>query len=322
MSVQKPKVIPPLVLSDIAQIASTLFSSEDTTANLDPNLSPIKQLSIFNMKAEMGIAKFQVIIGNAYYDGIHIEQNIELAEYWWEEAAEQGNTEAELNLMQLYIRMNESPARVIPYLKKLVTKGNPEAMFHYGLALTYGKGVKKNVRTGESWLSKAARLNHIDALVALSKIYSEIKQLRNHTKSHQYQKRACDLGHKKSMYEYSYNKILNEKNITDISSKVYLEKLAADGHPEPLMLLAHLKVHSGNFVESVKHLHDAAMLNYGPANWMLGRCYEDGWTVKRSPSKAHYYKNRSKILGFDGGFGKNPFTPNTLSTTVIGGGYA
>lgn len=87
-------------------------------------------LALCTRQAELGHAKAQYLLGNYWYDGILVEQDISLALHWYEQASSQGHADAQHRLGLMYARgegvpVNRSQAYVI--LKMSAVNGSDDA---------------------------------------------------------------------------------------------------------------------------------------------------------------------------------------------------
>lgn len=113
--------------------------------------------------AEAGVPASQNALGCIYRDGSKAEKNIELAAYWFEEAARRDNDNAKINLADMIISgmIAGSRDRVIELYSSAAQKGNRDARNKLSMLLTkekydVGKEVvddfKKILSPGNSWL--------------------------------------------------------------------------------------------------------------------------------------------------------------------------
>lgn len=128
------------------------------------------------LKAKTGDAEAQNALGEAYYDGKGVTENLTEAVKWYTKAAEQGNVKAQYKL---------------------------------GVCYYYGYGVEKYNTEAEKWLTKAAEQGYAEAQDFLGYYY---ETFRNYTEAIMWYTKAaeqgllmaqCDLGLcYKSYYKY------------------------------------------------------------------------------------------------------------------------
>lgn len=174
------------------------------------------QISLLQQQAEGGDAKAMLELSEKYLFGLGVTQQDDSAQYWikqalalgdpealflvgvrevgnvsnakayrtgiqhLEEAAEQGNVDAQLRLGDIYRqRRTGTPsdqyydlAKAFGYSNQAAKAGNPVAMTHCGEALVSGKGTNKNDSLAIDWFTNAgAEKKHVPAQLRLGDLY-------------------------------------------------------------------------------------------------------------------------------------------------------
>lgn len=111
--------------------------------------------------AVRGIARAQTAVGRFYFNGFGFEKNLDLASYWYELAAEQGNEQAalRLGLMHLELKADEFErdySKALKYLLPLADSGIVMAQSAIGEMYFLGDGVEIDDLKAEKYLRLAA----------------------------------------------------------------------------------------------------------------------------------------------------------------------
>lgn len=112
------------------------------------------------LKAKSGEAEAQNALGEAYYDGKGVTENLTEAVKWFTKAAEQENAKAEYNLGDCYYYGNGVQYRdrgeAVKWYTKAAEQGYTEAQNDLGYCYEFGEGVEKNYKEAVKWYTKAA----------------------------------------------------------------------------------------------------------------------------------------------------------------------
>lgn len=88
-----------------------------------------------------------------YYEGgkfnniLEIEQSYEKAREWYKKAAEQGNSDAQFKLANIYEEgqgVQQSFEKAVEWYEKAAILGNAEAQLKMGIMYEQGLGIEKN----------------------------------------------------------------------------------------------------------------------------------------------------------------------------------
>lgn len=111
----------------------------------------------------------------------------------WEQLAERGNTDAQLELGILYLKGENVPqdhAKAFDLLSRATKSGSPRAYLELGSMYEDGKGTPKNLSKAEELYSKAAALGYPRAHYYLGRLYDRNASLSPQTAQIQYMKAA------------------------------------------------------------------------------------------------------------------------------------
>lgn len=131
------------------------------------------------LKAKSGEAEAQNALGEAYYDGKGVTENLTEAVKWFTKAAEQENAKAEYNLGVCYYYgygvQYKDRGEAVKWYTKAAEQGLRLAQCNLGVCYEYGNGVEKNLEEAVKWYTKAANQEYARAQYNLGKAYDEGK---------------------------------------------------------------------------------------------------------------------------------------------------
>ena len=130
----------------------------------------------FTRAAEQENAKAQYNLGICYYYGNGVYQNYGEAEKWYTKAAEQGYTEAQNDLGYCYEfgeGVDKNLKEAVEWYTKAAEQGLPLAQCNLGACYEYGNGVEKNLEETIKWYTKAANQGYAKAQYLLGKAYDK-----------------------------------------------------------------------------------------------------------------------------------------------------
>jgi TPR repeat protein len=110
-------------------------------------------------KAQMGDVSAQAALGSLYHHGKGVAQNLDLAKFWWEKAAEQGHTVAQFNLGLMYYKgqgVRQNFEQSVYWWHEAAVRGHAVSQFNLGLMFLNGKGTAQSHQLAYVWTSLAA----------------------------------------------------------------------------------------------------------------------------------------------------------------------
>lgn len=127
----------------------------------------------FTKAAEQENAKAEYNLGDCYYYGYGVYKDYGEAVKWYTKAAEQGNAEAQ-NSLGYYYEIDElNPKKAVEWYTKAAEQGLPIAQCNLGICYEYGKWVEKNLEEAVKWYTKAANQEYAQAQYLLGKAYDK-----------------------------------------------------------------------------------------------------------------------------------------------------
>jgi len=134
---------------------------------------------VTKLLARLGSARSQCRLGYYYYSGQGVEQDYDIAAYWYRRAAEQGYSRAQYNLGCCYY-LGRGAAQdyrlAIHWYGRAAEHGNPRAQYAVGYCYEYGKGVEQNYNLAQNWYGRAVEKGHLRARKAAARVQNSIRQ--------------------------------------------------------------------------------------------------------------------------------------------------
>lgn len=150
----------------------------------------------FTKAAEQENVKAENNLGNCYYYGYGVYQNYGEAEKWYTKAAEQGYAEAQ-NSLGYYYKENHNPKKAVEWYTKAAEQGLPVAQCNLGVCYENGDGVEKNDSEAMKWYLKAVKNNSPEAAYYYGGMLLEGNKQKGITKNIpegvKYLRKAADL---------------------------------------------------------------------------------------------------------------------------------
>ena len=120
----------------------------------------------FRKAAEQGHSEAQFNLGQMYDQGQGVPQDFGEAAKWFRKAAEQGLSWAQNNLGVMY-REGEGVPQDYPeaakWFSEAAEQGHTDAQYNLGVAWSRGEGVPQDDTEAATWFRKAAEQGHADA---------------------------------------------------------------------------------------------------------------------------------------------------------------
>ena len=125
-------------------------------------------------KANQGKKEAQNNLGMCYANGEGVEQNYELAVYWFKKSAEQGAATPKYNLGVCYYGgkgVEQSYKKAVDLFEKAANQGNVDAQYMLGVCYYSGKGVEQSYKKAVDLFEKAANQGNEYAQYDLGNCY-------------------------------------------------------------------------------------------------------------------------------------------------------
>lgn len=130
-----------------------------------------RALELFEKAAAAGHTRAQINLGILYLRGLGVPRDLVQARAWLEKAAASGDPQALYTLGRAMSESTEQigadPVRAADLYRKAAEKGHALAGLRYGLALSEGSGIKRDIPTAQRWLMQARENGVPEAALAL-----------------------------------------------------------------------------------------------------------------------------------------------------------
>lgn len=130
-------------------------------------------LSLMARAAKKDFARAQLELGNAYYEGVLLDQDFGAAVYWYQKAAAKNSSDANYALGVMYYAgsgVELSAEKAMHYFKLAADDGHAIAQFYLAMGYYSGMGVKQDYMIAHDLLNKAVVGGNLDALYALKRM--------------------------------------------------------------------------------------------------------------------------------------------------------
>ena len=141
--------------------AKARIGSPSSTPRASPARRATKRraLDLFQKAAAAGHTRAQINLGILYLRGLGVPRDVVNARAWLEKAAASGDPQALYTLGRAMDEGSEQiapdPVRAADLYRRAAEKGHVLAGLRYGLALSEGIGIKRDVATAQKWLVQA-----------------------------------------------------------------------------------------------------------------------------------------------------------------------
>lgn len=168
------------------------------------------------LKAKSGEAEAQNALGEAYYDGKGVTENLTEAVKWFTKAAEQENAKAEYNLGNCYYYgygvQYKDYGEAVKWYTKAAEQGYADAQNQLGYCYEFGEGVDTNHKKAVEWYTKAANQGHARAQYYLGKAYDEGKGVaKNDSEAMKWYLKAVKNNYPQAAYYYGAMLLAGDK---------------------------------------------------------------------------------------------------------------
>jgi len=168
---------------NIGWLVAAVLAQQPASADLDKGLAAVqsgqwdKAYRQFQASAAQGNTDAQVNLGNLYLRGLGVGRDEPKAYEWYAKAARQGNAQAlgKLGIMHFYgIGVAEDHTAAADWFRKAAEKGNADAAMILAELHARGDGVRMSKPSAYLWYSIAADLGKTEALEPRMQLASEL----------------------------------------------------------------------------------------------------------------------------------------------------
>jgi TPR repeat protein len=206
------------------------------------------------------------------YDGHNAEQNHEIAEIYFQKAAEAKFNDAQNYIDRIYLDKLDN-TMVMEQVKEIVEKIDPSSLYDHGIQL-YGKSSEQieNLSLSSFYIRKAAEKNHKRAIIRLAKMYfdGDIFQ-KDKKQALEWIEKSLKIMNSNECYQEG-KVFYNEKNYK--ISLLYMKKAAEEnnGHVQAHLGLVYMQGlgEEKNYQQAMEYFEKSAIYLNAPS------CYTKG----------------------------------------------
>lgn len=247
------------------------------------------------ISASNGDVESQYLLGQKFYSGEDVTQNLDKAFYWYNKASEKGYARAQCALGSMYFLGEGVPLdnnKAIYWYQKAAKNNDPMANLILGRMFLNGNGVAIDYYKSFQYLSKAQELGNKDAAKELNNDKFVVIKLED----------SFNKGNTEAAYRIGQI-FYNGENMKKDYQKAFLYycKAADYGHSKAQCAVGSMyylgEGVSLNYEKAAYWYEKAAQNNSSMACLILGRMYKNGTGVKEDSTKARYYLSKARELG-------------------------
>ena len=163
---------------------------------------------------------------------LYSDKKYEQAIYWWQKAADAGNSAAQKNLAFCYLKgdgVEKNVEKAVYWWQKAADAGNSAAQFNLAICYLKGDGVEKDVEKAVYWWQKAADAGDSTAQYRLAFCYLKGEGIEKDVEKAVYWwQKAADAGDSTAQYRLAFCYLKGEGIEKDVEKAVYWWQKAAD----------------------------------------------------------------------------------------------
>lgn len=233
--------------------------------------------------------------GLLFWKGDHVPKDMEMAEKWLCQAAEQGDTEALLLLADAYSKgkpLSQNLTKAAIYYEKAAEKGDVGAKSRLARCFFYGNGVKKDYDRAFKLYQEAAMLGESSAYHGLGLCYSHgYGTVKNSLEAVKWVEKGARAGDAEAQCTLGWHYYYCEGVAQNLPEAVKWFKLSAEQGEVPAMCNLGYCFCTGtgiaqNYTEGIKWFTKAAEKGDARACYYLGVCYYDGKGITKDHTEA------------------------------------
>ena len=239
-----------------------------------------------------------------------VEKDLKKAARWMLRAAEQGYSEAQYQLGDMYSRgagVQQDFQKAFEWTFKAADQGHPEAQFQLGYMYLRGRGVsKKDSKKAFEWTFKAADQGHIEAQFSVGNMYFEgIGVVKNFQEAFKWRLKVAEQGHPEAQYIIGDMYLLGKGEVRQSSEEAFewTLKAAMRGHREAQYRVGSM-YYLGDGIEEINkrkafnYWEHAAKQRHPIAQYNMGVYYFDGKMIPQNRALAIKYWTRAADQGY------------------------
>lgn len=245
-----------------------------------------------NIKAARnGDAYAQFLIGKCFHKGDGVDQNYDLAAFWFRKSADQGNAFSQFALGLYYGQgwgVTQDYKQEVYWFSKAAEQDNPDAQYMLGLCYASGEGVTQDNAQAAYWLHKAAEQGYEDAIKFLAENGNDFQPNTNSVSTVEELTNRANQLYKEEKYAEAFQYFLKAAEKNDAYSMAYIGYMYYFG-----------KGVTKDLTQSVSWYRKAANLGNAYGQFALGGFYEEGEGVTQDNAQAAYWYRKAADQGLE-----------------------
>lgn len=224
------------------------------------NKNPKKAIEILLDNIEANDSNFQNLLGAAYLEGDGVAINENLAFRYFSIAVEKGDTNAMVNLGEMYLKnQSYSPEVLDPksygmnLLEESAKRGNIEAAMRLGEIFEFGKfDIEKSIPNSIQWYEKAAEHSHESATLSLVDLYFNEPSSQNIEKGMYWLKKmAIEKGNPIAQFHLGYQYIFGKNIEKDEKKGIFWLTIASETNDDACVFLGEYYLYMPHLKEKI-----------------------------------------------------------------------
>ena len=188
--------------------------------NLDCKIEELKKL------AKEGSAEHQFHLGLEYERGKRVDKDKKKAKFWYTKAAKQGYAKAQLNLSNIYEKVDNFRKSVEWLEKACEQDDHKEGCFNVAIRYHQGEGVEKNIEKAIYWYNKAIELGEPASVGNLGTLYSTDSEFKDYNKAAECFEKLLEIDEVTACLNLGI--IYSKEKLNDIPKSLYYYKKGSE----------------------------------------------------------------------------------------------
>lgn len=250
----------------------------------------------------------EIKLANDYFVGHGVNQDLQLAAYWFQKAAESGDPQAEMQIGYFYdagIGVNKDAGLAAHWYQLAAAGGLATAKVNLGILYLWGTGVKQNIELAARLFQEAARKGSGLADCYLGKMYAfGLGVPQDEATAEEWYVKGAERHNPQAEYALGSLLIDRKDHARDLprAASLLRESVAAGDVPA-MYALGLLLVRNPGLAkssdEAVRLLNDSADAGIWKSSMILGAMARDGREVPVDARSAYYHFRVAMLQGGD-----------------------
>ena len=264
------------------------------------------------LDAELGVVDAQKELGDKYYFGLEVEQDLTIALRWYRMAAEGGDRQAQYSTGRMYYLgegVSQNYEEAARWYRMAAEQEHAQAQYSIGRMHKFGEGVEQDSREALRWFRLAADQGNANAQYSIGEMHY-LGEVIKHDLSEAYRwfQMAADQGDAQAQFSIGRMYYLGEKVKLGTPAEPDLSKypawmlFAMEQDSEGKLVIEPtqdaLSMPTMEYGEAMRWLRMAADQGHAQAQYYIGLMYEHGYGVVIDNRLSHMWWNIAHANGF------------------------